>query len=150
MLLGFYPRPNRLNFESAQSGNDNQRSLTDIARDEKMPTKAHATISLPPNSSQVLNNQPVTNNLIHPHAGKTYSHTGGKGPAPPVPTFQTQQSAPQRIINDNIQVIIRYSYKIGVRISNICIRKIYQMSYAFSIAKGSLVKRRKLKRRHDY
>ena len=119
MLLGFYPRPNRLNFESAQSGNDNQRSLTDIARDEKMPTKAHATISLPPNSSQVLNNQPVTNNLIHPHAGKTYSHTGGKGPAPPVPTFQTQQSAPQRIINDNIQVIIRYSYKIGVRISNI-------------------------------
>jgi len=100
---GFYPRPNRLNFESAQSGIDNQRSLTDVARDEKMPTKAHATISLPPNSSQVLNNQPVTNNLIHPHAGKTYSHTGGKGPAPPVPTFQTQQSAPQRMINDNIQ-----------------------------------------------
>merc|ERR1719245_2123011 len=32
---GFYPRPNRLNFESAQSGNDNQRSLTDMARDEK-------------------------------------------------------------------------------------------------------------------
>ena len=119
MLLGFYPRPNRLNFESAQSGNDNQRSLTDMASDEKMPTKAHATISLPPNSSQVLNNQPVTNNLIHPHAGKTYSHTGGKGPAPPVPTFQTQQSAPQRMINDNIQVIIRNSYEIGVRISNI-------------------------------
>ena len=46
----------------------------------------------------------MTNNLIHPHANKTYSHTGGKGPAPPVPTFQTQQSAPQRMINDNIQV----------------------------------------------
>lgn len=102
---GFYPRPNRLNFENAQSGSDNQRSLTDIARDEKISNKAHATVSLPPNSSQVLNNQPITNNLIHSHAGKTYSHTGGKGPAPPVPTLQSQQSAPQRMINDNIQVI---------------------------------------------
>ena len=77
-----------------------------------MPTKAHATISLPPNSSQMLSNQQISSNLIHPHAGKTYSHTGGKGPAPPVPSFQSnpqinqiQQSAPQRMINDNNQVL---------------------------------------------
>ena len=106
LLLGFYPRPNRLNFDSAQSGIDNQRSLTDIARDEKtISNKAHATLSLPPTSAQIINNHQSTNNVIHTHAGKTYSHSGGKGPAPPVPTLQNQQSAPHRLINDNIQVI---------------------------------------------
>lgn len=107
-VLGFYPRPNRLNFESAQSGSDNQRSLiSDIAhRDEKAPSnKAHATVSLPPSSTQISNSQPNSSSVMHAHAGKTYSHSGGKGPAPPVPTLQTQQSAPHRLANDNVQVI---------------------------------------------
>ena len=90
-----------MNFDSEKSGIDNQRSLTD---DKPSSNKAHPTLSLPPTSAQVLNNQP-SNNVFHPHGGKSYPHSGGKGPAPPVPTLQTQQSAPHRIINDNIQVI---------------------------------------------
>ena len=109
LILGFYPRPNRLNFESAKSTSDNQRSLTDIARDEKASSnKAHATISLPPASAQILNNQQGSNHMMHMHASKTYSHSGGKGPAPPVPSLQTQQSAPHRLINDNVQVTSKY------------------------------------------
>ena len=109
-VSGFYPRPNRLNFESAHSGSgDNQRSLTsDIAhKDERSSSKApvlHATASLPPASCQVTNNQHGSTGM-HAQAGKTYSHTGGKGPAPPVPTLQTQQSVPHRLGNENIQVV---------------------------------------------
>ena len=111
IFSGFYPRPNRLNFEAAQSGGDNQRSLTDIAREDKATSnKAHATVSLPPVSAQLLNNQHGQMNMMHAHAGKTYSHSGGKGPAPPVPTLQTQQSAPHRLGNDNIQVLLNLHY----------------------------------------
>ena len=46
--------------------------------------------------------------MMHMHASKTYSHSGGKGPAPPVPSLQTQQSAPHRLINDNVQVTSKY------------------------------------------
>lgn len=41
---------------------------------------------------------------MHAQAGKTYSHSGGKGPAPPVPTLPTQQAIPHRLANENVQV----------------------------------------------